>query len=173
MARYEWRRAKRPGTAATSATRRAAGAVLPVVAAALIGEQATLPSLAPWSASLAKPAFNPPNAIFGPVWSALYGLMAYAAWRILKFAAPSPERRAALAFFLGQLALNAAWSWLFFGLQRPLLGLLDILPQWLLILATVDRFRRLDRIAGLCVVPLAAWVAFAGLLNYEIWRLNP
>jgi translocator protein len=70
-----------------------------------------------------------------------------------------------------QLALNAAWSWMFFGLNNPLAGLLDIIPQWLVILSTVDLYCRLDRVAARCIV-LAAWVAFASLLNFEIWRLN-
>lgn len=64
------------------------------------------------------------------------------------------------------------WSWLFFGLNNPLAGLLNIGPQLLLILAAIDRFRRFDTVAALCLVPLAAWVAFASTLNFEIWRLN-
>lgn len=82
------------------------------------------------------------------------------------------ERRIALAFFFVQLALNALWSWLFFGLNNPLAGLLNIVPQLLIILVTIERFRRLDPVAAACLVPLAAWVAFASLLNFEIWRLN-
>lgn len=82
------------------------------------------------------------------------------------------SRRFALTLFLLQLALNALWSWLFFGLHNPLLGLVDIVPQLLVVLATIERFRKLDWIAGLCLAPLAAWVAFASLLNFEIWRLN-
>ena len=170
MARSEWPRAER---ARANPVALAAGALLPVVAAALLGQRATLPNLAPWYASLAKPAFNPPNPIFGPVWGVLYGSMAYAAWRILRHAPAGAERRVALTLFYAQLALNAAWSWCFFGLHRPLLGLVDIVPQWLLILATIARFRRLDRRAGASLVPLALWVAFAGFLNFAIWRLNP
>jgi tryptophan-rich sensory protein len=98
--------------------------------------------------------------------------MAYAVWRILKVDDRPAERRVALTLFFLQLTLNALWSWLFFGLNNPLAGLLNILPQFLLILATIDRFRRLDLIAALCLVPLASWVAFASLLNFEIWRLN-
>lgn len=151
---------------------RASIAVLPVIAASLLGQLATYPNLASWYAGLVKPSFNPPNWIFAPVWTTLYVLMAYAVWRILKVADRGAERRIALAFFFVQLALNALWSWLFFGLNNPLAGLLNIVPQFLLILATIDRFRRLDIVAALCLVPLAAWVAFASLLNFEIWRLN-
>ncbi|TAM99732.1 MAG: tryptophan-rich sensory protein [Rhizobiaceae bacterium] len=151
---------------------RAAIAIVPVVAASLLGQWATYPNLAPWYAGLVKPSFNPPNWIFAPVWTILYLLMAYALWRILKVSGNDADRRAALILFFVQLALNALWSWLFFGLNNPLAGLLNIVPQLLLILATIDRFRRLDRLAALCLAPLAAWVAFASLLNFEIWRLN-
>jgi tryptophan-rich sensory protein len=151
---------------------RASIAVIPVIAASLLGQWATYPNLAPWYAGLVKPSFNPPNWIFAPAWTTLYVLMAYAAWRILKVADRPAERRIALTLFFLQLAMNALWSWLFFGLNNPLAGLLNIVPQLLLILATIDRFRRLDLVAALWLVPLAAWVAFASLLNFEIWRLN-
>lgn len=169
MARSEWPRAER---ARAHPLTLAAGAIVPVVAAALLGQRATLPNLAPWYAALAKPSFNPPNAIFGPVWGLLYASMAYAAWRILRHAPAGPARRTALTLFFAQLALNAAWSWGFFGAHQPSLGLIDIVPQWLLIVATIARFWRLDRRAGAVLVPLALWVAFAAVLNAAIWRLN-
>ena len=146
--------------------------MVPVIATSFLGQLATYPNLAPWYAALVKPSFNPPNWIFGPVWTTLYALMAYAAWRILKIDGRPAERRTALTLFFVQLTLNALWSWMFFALHNPLAGLLNILPQLLLILATIDRFRRLDLLAAACMVPLAAWVAFASLLNFEIWRLN-
>jgi benzodiazapine receptor len=147
-------------------------ALLLVVGASAIGQIATFPNLAPWYAGLAKPGFNPPNAIFGPVWTALYLLMAFAFWRILRLPAATPGRRLAMMLFLAQLALNVGWSLLFFGARSPLLGLLDIVPQWLLIVAAIVAFWRLDRLAALALAPLAAWVGFAGLLNVAIWRLN-
>ena len=150
--------------------KRLALSVLPVVAAIVLGQVATFPNLAPWYAGLAKPSFNPPNWIFGPVWFSLYALMAVAVWRLL--GASAPQKRAALILFFVQLAFNAAWSWLFFGLHAPLLGLCDIVPQWLLVVATMLVFWRIDRMAGLCLLPLTFWVAFASLLNFEIWRLN-
>lgn len=152
---------------------RASVAVVPVVAASLLGQWATYPNLATWYAGLVKPSFNPPNWIFAPVWTTLYILMAYSVWRILKADRNSEERRVALTLFFVQLALNALWSWLFFGLHNPLAGLLNIVPQFLLIVVTINRFRRLDVVAAWCLVPLAVWVAFASLLNFEIWRLNP
>jgi len=137
----------------------------------MIGQIATYPNLAPWYASLSKPAFNPPNWVFGPVWTTLYLLMAFAAWRILRL--PSdPTRRTALALFFVQLAMNAAWSWMFFAAHSPLLGLINIVPQLALIVATVVVFYRLDRLAAYCLVPLTAWVAFATVLNFSIWALN-
>ena len=120
----------------------AAFAVLLVVAVSACGQLATYPNLAPWYAGLAKPSFNPPNWVFAPVWSALYALMAFALWRILRLA-PSPARRAALALFFLQLALNAAWSWMFFAAHSPLLGLINVVPQWL-----VDRGDRLPPSRG-------------------------
>jgi tryptophan-rich sensory protein len=99
---------------------RASVALIPVIAASLLGQWATYPNLASWYAALVKPSFNPPNWIFAPVWTTLYILMAYAAWRILKITNRPAERRVALALFFLQLALNALWSWLFFGLNNPL-----------------------------------------------------
>ncbi len=147
-------------------------AVLPVLVASVLGQIATTPNLAPWYAGLAKPAFNPPNGIFPPVWAALYLLMAFAAWRLARLA-PSPARRLALGLFFAQLALNAAWSWMFFAAHSPLLGLVNIVPQFLLVLATIAATARVDRPAALALAPLAAWVGFASVLNYSIWALNP
>jgi len=156
----------------TGPWRSVALAVLPVVATLILGQVATFPNLAPWYLGLAKPSFNPPNWLFGPAWSLLYTLMALAALRILRLPPDTPGRGTALVAFFTQLVLNAAWSWLFFGLHSPLAGLLDIVPQWLAIIVTIDRFARLDRVAAACLVPLAAWVAFAGVLDFWIWRLN-
>ena len=148
-------------------------AVVPVVAASVLGQIATYPNLVPWYSALAKPSFNPPNWIFAPVWTALYVLMAAAVWRVLRFSHGSDGRRFALGLFFLQLALNAAWSWMFFAAHSPLLGLMNILLQLLIIVATVIAFARLDRLAALYLIPLAGWVAFASVLNFAIWRLNP
>lgn len=149
----------------------AALALAAVVAASLLGQLATYPNLAPWYANLVKPAFNPPNWVFAPVWTALYLLMAFAGWRILR-QPPSPARRSALILYFGQLALNVAWSWMFFAAHSPVLGLINIVPQWLVIVATIFAFARLDRLAAWCLVPLAAWVGYAVALNAAIWWLN-
>jgi translocator protein len=148
-------------------------AIIAVAAASVLGQLATYPNLASWYEGLAKPSFNPPNWIFGPVWTALYALMALAVWRILRLPQASAARRLALSLFFTQLALNAAWSWMFFGANNLLLGVINIVPQLLVIIAAVVAFYRLDRVAAWCLIPLAVWVAFASILNVAIWRLNP
>ena len=147
-------------------------AVAAVVIASLLGQWATFPNLVPWYASLAKPGFNPPNWVFAPVWTVLYALMAFAAWRILRLPAATPGRGAALVAFFGQLVLNVAWSWLFFAAHSPLLGIVDIVPQWVLVVVAAVLFMRLDAVAGWCLVPLALWVAYAGVLTVSIFMLN-
>jgi translocator protein len=152
-------------------------AIVVVAGTSVIGQLATYPNLAPWYAGLVKPAFNPPNWIFAPVWTFLYALMVFAVWRILRLpqssvAQFSAARRLALSLFFTQLTLNAAWSWMFFGANNPLLGLVNIVPQFLVIVATVVAFYRLDRMAAWCLLPLVAWVAFASVLNVAIWQLN-
>ena len=147
-------------------------AIVSVAAAMGLGQIATFPNLTTWYAGLAKPSFNPPNWVFGPVWTALYVLMAYAVRRILRLPSSTPGRTTALILFFVQLALNAAWSWMFFAAHNPLLGLINIIPQLLIILATIAAFQRLDKAAAWSLVPLAFWVAFASALNFTIWQLN-
>lgn len=140
--------------------------VLLVAAAAFIGSR-FVPG--PWYEALVKPAWTPPNAVFGPVWTVLYALMALAAWKIW-----IAVRRidAALIVYGIQLVLNVLWSYLFFGLHRIDWALMDIIALWLAILATLFLFRRRDRLAGLLLVPYLLWVTYAAALNLAIWRLN-
>ena len=125
-----------------------------------------------WYASLKKPSWNPPPWIFGPVWSALYATMAIAAWLVWKRGGFSKQRRP-LALFLTQLALNALWTPLFFGLHRPGLAFLEIVLLWLAIAATLLAFRPVNRAAAWLLAPYLAWVSFAAALNFALWRLNP
>jgi tryptophan-rich sensory protein len=141
-----------------------------VFAIAGIGGWVTAGSVDGWYRTLAKPSFNPPAWIFGPVWTALYVLMAVAAWRVWRQF--GSVRHPALLLYALQLALNLAWSILFFGLHRPGWALADLLSLLAAVIATMILFGRIDRWAGLCFVPYAMWVAFAGLLNAMIWRLN-
>jgi benzodiazapine receptor len=160
-------------TAVIREARLLALAVIPVAAASLIGQLAAYPNLTPWYAGLVKPPFNPPNWVFPPAWTTLYLLMAVAVWRVLRSTRKTPARRLGLNFFFAQLTLNAAWSWMFFAAHSPALGLLNIVPQLALILATIIVLLRLDHFAAWCLVPLAVWVAFATILNLAIWQLNP
>lgn len=124
-----------------------------------------------WYAGVAKPSWNPPNWIFGPVWSLLYTLMAVAAWRVWRKAGFRGSGQAMAAFGV-QLVLNAAWSWLFFGLHRMDLAFVEILALWVAILATVIAFYRIDRTAAWLMAPYLAWVTFASVLNFTLWRMN-
>lgn len=131
----------------------------------------TAPAIPTWYTALAKPAFNPPSGIFGPVWTLLYCLMAVAAWLIWK--RPSSHlRSSALLLYCVQLALNFAWSLIFFGQRLIGVGLIDIVLLWLAIAFTSVLFFRLSKAAGWMFVPYLAWVSFAGVLNFEIWQLN-
>jgi tryptophan-rich sensory protein len=146
-------------------------ATVPVIAALLIGQLATYPNLG-WYTGLTKPWFTPPNWIFGPVWTTLCGLMAFACWRILQLPAWTEVRSFALTLFYLQLAFNAAWPWMFFAARDPHLGVINIVPQLSLVLTTMLVFYSLDRVAGMAMAPLALWVAYALALNTALWGLN-
>ena len=124
-----------------------------------------------WYAGLVKPAWNPPGWIFGLVWTVLYALMAVAAWRVWLQGGWARQKRA-LGLFLLQWTLNALWTPLFFGLHQPGWALAEILVLLAANLATNRAFWRVDRLAGLLLLPYAAWVSFATVLNWTIWRLN-
>lgn len=130
---------------------------------------ATQSSVSDWYPTLVKPSWNPPNWIFAPVWTTLYILMAIAGWLIWRH---GTDLKPALTLFFLQLALNFAWSFLFFGARSPLLGLAGIVPLLLLVAITTFAFWRITRPAGLLFVPYLAWVTFATVLNIAIWQLN-
>jgi tryptophan-rich sensory protein len=138
---------------------------------AAIGGWATSISVGGWYQALDKPEWTPPDRIFAPVWTILYLMMAVAGYRVWR-GGPSKGRQDALALFAIQLALNMLWSILFFGSQRIGLALLDILLLWAAIAATGFAFWRVDRLAGLLLLPYLAWVTYAVSLNAAIWRLN-
>jgi benzodiazapine receptor len=124
-----------------------------------------------WYAQLVKPAWTPPNWLFGPVWTALYILMAVAAWLVWK----ADDFRVvwvALLFYAIQLILNALWSLAFFGLHRIGWAFIDIIALWAAILVTVVLFWRVRVSAAVMMIPYIAWVTFAAVLNYALWRLN-
>jgi benzodiazapine receptor len=124
-----------------------------------------------WYASLHKPSWNPPGWVFGPVWTLLYTMMAVAAWLVWRRGG-FVMQRGPLTWFLVQLALNAAWSPLFFGLHQPGLALVDIVLLWLAIAATIAAFGRVYRGAAWLLAPYLLWVSFASVLNFTLWRMN-
>lgn len=140
--------------------------------AGAIGAVATMSTVATWYPALEKPPLTPPSWLFGPVWFSLYLLMGVAFYLVW---IQDPQRKAvqqALTLFSLQLIANAAWSLLFFGLRSPLLGLIDIAVLWLLLMATLLAFWRINRTAGALLIPYALWVSFAAYLNLAIYLLN-
>lgn len=124
-----------------------------------------------WYASLVKPSWNPPGAVFGPVWTVLYILMGVAAWLVWKREGFSGAK-IALALFIGQLVLNALWSYLFFGLRQPMWAFFEIILLWIVIVLTMVSFWRVRPAAGVLFIPYVCWVGFALVLNLQLWRLN-
>lgn len=121
-----------------------------------------------WYEGLRKPGFTPPNWVFAPAWTVLYTAMAVAGWLVWR----AVGWGSALALWGLQLALNGAWSWLFFGLHEPGIALAEILVLWLAIAATCVHFLETHRVAGLLLVPYLAWVTYAAALNGGIWLMN-
>lgn len=124
-----------------------------------------------WYQQLDRPSWAPPGWLFGPVWTFLYATMGVAAW--LVWVERGFERAAGpLGLFLVQLIPNAAWSWLFFGLERMGIAFADIVLLWLLIIATIAAFWRVHRLAALLLVPYLLWVTYAAALNLSLWQMN-
>ena len=124
-----------------------------------------------WYILLNKPSWSPPGWVFGPVWTLLYTMMAIAAWRVWKLGGFTQQRRP-LTMFLVQLALNAIWTPLFFGLRQLGLAFVEIIVMWFAILATIIMFRRVSPAAAWLLVPYLLWVAFASVLNGVLWWMN-
>ena len=119
-----------------------------------------------WYDDLEKPETTPPGWVFGPVWTALYGLMGLARYLVAQ------EEDASLGPFDLQLVLNAAWTFVFFGRRSPFGGMVVIAALWVAILATIASFARVNRVAAALLVPYLLWVSFASYLNFSIWRRN-
>lgn len=144
------------------------GWILVAYAAAVLGGLAGPDA---WYATINKPSWNPPNRVFGPVWTILFTMMGVAAWLVWSRRAETGVTLA-LGLFAGQLLLNALWSWLFFHWHRPDWAFAELLLLWLAILATLLAFWRVRPLAGALLVPYLLWVSFAGYLNLTLWRLN-
>ncbi len=131
----------------------------------------TINSIPTWYASLNKPWFTPPNAAFGPVWTILYVLMGIAlflVWRTPR----DRTRDVGIALFAAQLAVNVIWTFVFFGLENTLYGVLAIIPLWVLIAATIYQFYKVDKRASYLLVPYIVWVTIAAALNVSVYLLN-
>jgi translocator protein len=144
--------------------------VLISLAVGAVGSVFSEPALHEWYPGLAHPALSPPNWVFAWVWTALYILMAIAAWRVWRVTGTRSTEMAAYAI---QLLLNLGWSLIFFGLHKTGAALAEILLLDLAILLTTGLFFRRDRLAGLLFLPYLAWSIYASVLAHAFWRLNP
>jgi len=138
--------------------------------AGIIGSVFTFSAISEWYAFLEKPFFSPPNWVFAPVWISLYTLMGIAFF--LVWEKGLKENNKAVNFFYIQLALNALWSVLFFGLKNPLIALIEILVLWLFIVLTIKEFYSIEKKAGYLLIPYLLWVSLATALNFAVWILN-
>ncbi len=148
-----------------------AGWLVATFAVSAVGALASIQAR-PFYGALAQPAWAPPPWLFGPVWTALYAMMAIAAWLVWR-SGGWRSNRTALWLYSGQLVLNGLWSWLFFAWSRGALAFADILVLWVLIVATLVSFWRVRPLAGALLVPYLLWVTFATALNYSLLQLNP
>lgn len=148
-------------------------AILTVEIVGASGAIFTAQGLSEWYGTLQRPALAPPNWVFGPVWTTLFALIGVALWLVWRQADSAPAAvRLAVSVFVLHFAFNLGWSAVFFGMQEIGLGLAVILGLWMLIVATMWAFARVDRRAALLLVPYLLWVSFATYLNYQFWVLN-
>lgn len=136
-----------------------------------LGSVFTTSQIGTWYTTLVKPGFNPPNWIFGPVWTTLYVLMGMAMYLVFR-RQENPGRKFALWFFTVHLAVNLLWSVVFFTWHQLGWALAVIILLWLLIAYSIYLFGRISKVAGWVLVPYLAWVSFASCLNFAIWSLN-
>jgi len=137
-----------------------------------IGAIATTPAIPGWYASIAKPFFTPPSWVFGPVWTTLFFLMGFALYLIWQEGMNKKPVKCAVKIFSIQMFLNVLWSFLFFGMQNPLLGLIEIVILWIVILITIIKFYKVSKPAAYMMIPYICWVTIATALNLAVWILN-
>lgn len=151
-------------------------AIFVCLLAGIIGSVFTYPAIGSWYAFLEKPFFAPPNWLFGPAWTTLYFLMGVSLYLVWKTKSKQKGfialKNEALNIFYTQLALNALWSIIFFGLKSPSLAFVEILLMWVLIAATICKFSKISKAASYLLIPYLLWVSFATLLNASIVYLN-
>lgn len=138
-----------------------------------IGSQYTIAEIPGWYAGLQKPTWNPPNWLFGPVWTLLYILMGIAAYLVWKTLPQSAFKKWGLFLYALQLVLNLLWTYLFFSKHQLGAALIEIVVLWLTIFCTIIAFSKVNKTAAWLLVPYISWVSFATMLNYTIWQLNP
>jgi benzodiazapine receptor len=141
-------------------------------AAGLIGSVFTAPAITGWYAALVKPAFNPPGWIFGPVWTLLYALMGISLYLVWKQGIDQKRIKQGVIIFIIHLAFNTSWSIVFFGLKNPAWAFANIIILWLMIGLVAWRFWEIRKISVYLLLPYWAWVTFAAVLNFYLWRLN-
>lgn len=140
--------------------------------AGVIGAIFTMDSIPTWYATLNKPSFNPPNWVFGPVWTLLYLMMGISLFIIWKEDLKNKNVKSAFIIFMIQLLLNIVWSIVFFGMQSIPGGLGIIVLLWIMILFTILKFMKISRMAGILLIPYLLWVSFATFLNFSFFKLN-
>lgn len=144
---------------------------IPLIAGGLSGFF-TATGVDSWYQTIEKPSWNPPNWIFGPVWTALYVMMGISLYLVWKSNVEQNQKNKAIALFTVQLVLNFFWSLIFFTMQSPGWALIEIVLLWLFILLTIFAFAKSSKVAAWLLVPYISWVSFASILNYTIWQLN-
>ena len=140
--------------------------------AGIVGSIFTFSAIPTWYASLKKPDLSPPNWVFGPVWTTLYTLMGVSLFLVWQKRTEVKLAWPAIVFFLIHLVLNAFWSIIFFGLKSPFWAFIAIIVLWIMIVISIILFYRVNKTAGLLLLPYLIWVCFASYLNYSIWKLN-
>ena len=136
-----------------------------------LGGYFTFISVETWYQTLNKPSFNPPDWVFGPVWTTLYILMGISVWLVWK-RKPSADRTIGIRIFWVQLFFNILWTYIFFGIQKIGLSFLEIIFLIFLIFSNIIYFLKIDKIAGYLLIPYLIWVLYASILTYNIWILN-
>jgi benzodiazapine receptor len=144
------------------------GYILICLMAGIIGALFTATGEGSWYSAINKPSFNPPNYLFGPVWTCLYVMMGISLYLVLKNKA---DKRAKI-FFGAQLVLNTLWTLIFFGLEMPILAFVEIVVLWIAILFTIISFYKFSKVAAYLLIPYILWVSFASLLTLSIAIIN-
>jgi translocator protein len=149
-----------------------AAAILLCVVVGSLGSLVTTTGSGSWYSTLQKPFFAPPNWLFAPMWITLFVLMGIALYLVWESGTERRDVQVALGLFGVQFLLNVIWSFLFFGLESPLLGFIDILLLWVMIVVTIRAFYRVKKIAAYLLIPYLAWVTIAAALNGAIYGMN-